>query len=118
MIVGQLRQLLLSGVTQGTSAPVNAVGYPTFVVFFSSVGTTSGGALVIEEADWRDDPPDAEQIYTSTWSTIATVNANTFTGGAQVAVHGQYTGYAFLRVRVSSPITGGGTVSAAIRLAA
>jgi hypothetical protein len=82
------------------------------------VGTTSGGTVTIEEADW--DPFDSAQIYSGTWSAIGSaVAASTFTGGAQVALHlPAPAAYAFVRARITGTITGGGTISVALRASA
>jgi hypothetical protein len=76
-------------------------------VFFQSTGTTSGGALSIEEAYYDTNGP----VYGGTWSVIAAVNASTFTGGAQIVYHIASSSVWAVRVRISSTITGGGTVS-------
>src|SRR5215813_8407376 len=69
---------------------------------FQSVGTTSGGVITIEEA--------ADPSYTGTWSTLTTVNASDFSGGAEKDVHASGLLRA-VRARISSNITGGGTIS-------
>jgi hypothetical protein len=103
--------LTVTGVTTGTSQPIlyNAHGIITF--YFRSVGTTSGGTLLIEEADWDLN----EHPYSGTWSQIGSVSASTFTGGAQLAQHLSDSSYGYLRVRISSTITGGGTVLVSMR---
>ncbi len=109
---GGQRQILLlgtgnedtsfTGVTTGTSKPINAKEYDELVFTFESVGTTSGGTLLIEEA--------SRPNYSGTWSQIASVSASAFTGTVQQAYHIAPNKYAFVRVRISSDITGGGTV--------
>lgn len=91
-----------TGVTSGTSQPIRASGFDQIAVTFESVGTTSGGTLLIEEA--------SRQNYSGTWSQIASVSASAFTGGAQQVYHVSPSRFAFLRVRISSNITGGGNV--------
>lgn len=91
-----------TGVTTGTSQPIAMPAFDEIAIYFESVGTTSGGTLLIEEASRSD--------YTGTWSTISTVAASSFTGGTQIAYHVSPNIYAFVRVRISSDITGGGTV--------
>jgi len=76
-------------------------------VFLFSTGTTSGGTVSIEEAYW--DP--ANPQFSGTWSVIAAVNASTFTGGASVMLH-YPGGFWAVRCRISSNITGGGSISA------
>jgi len=68
-------------------------------------GTITGGVITLEEAPAPD--------FTGTWSTITTVNAINVTGGAVQHVHvdGSFNA---VRTRVSSNITGGGTVTTEI----
>lgn len=86
-------------------------------IYLQSNGTTSGGTLSIEEAFYETrgggtqtagtpDPP-----YANTWSVIQSVNASTFSGNAQLAVHIAEISCMALKVRISSNITGGGTVT-------
>lgn len=105
------RTTSLSAVTTGTGVSANLGGRQGAVVYLTSAGTTSGGVVTIEEADW--DPVSAS-AYAGTWSSITTVNASAFTGGVQSAYHLPGFAYANVRARISSTITGGGTVSAVI----
>lgn len=111
LLLGSVSAGVLTGVTTGTSQPIyiQAVDHPT--IYLASQGATTGGTVLIEEADWADN----EQPYTGTWSQVASTAASTFTGGAQIAIHLPIASYAYLRVRISSAITGGGTVSASFR---
>jgi len=97
-----------------TGLPVDVRGYNQITIFLSSVGTTSSGVVTIEEADYD---PLLTGIYSGTWSTIgATVAASTFSAGAMVAVHLPAPAcYAYVRVRISTLIGGGGTISAVLR---
>ena len=75
---------------------------------FESAGTTSGGTLVIEEAYYDPNGP----VSAATWSQLGSdVAASGFSGTAKQTVH--IVGYSIwaLRVRISSAITGGGTVT-------
>jgi hypothetical protein len=101
------------GVTTGASIPVNLQAPGSLSIYLTSIGTTSGGTILIEEADYDQDK---DAPYTGTWGTIQTISASTFTGGAQLPVHvvGPVA-YGFIRVRISSAITGGGTITAAAR---
>ncbi len=84
-------------------------GSARLTVVLQSTGTTSGGTVSIEEAYYNLDAGDP--VYAGTWSVIQSVNANSFTGTVQLVEH--YVGsYWAVRVRISSTITGGGTVSA------
>lgn len=96
----------------GTSAPLRLHGADEVVFYFQSTGTTSGGTLKIEEAAWIDKGDAPEAVYAGTWSQIGSdIAASSFTGGAQIAYHVGPNSFAFLRVRISADITGGGTVT-------
>lgn len=103
-------QTLQSAATTGTGGILLIRGQCERVtVVLESSGTTSGGAVTIEEAYYPDDG----LVYAGTWSTIGSaINASSFTGGAQLAVHILDQSIWALRVRISSNITGGGTISA------
>ena len=95
-----------TGVTTGTSPWVQADASGLVTIYFRSVGTTSGGTVLIEEADWGPfEPP-----YSGTWSQVQSQAASGFTGTAQLAVHVTLSAFAYFRVRISSTITGGGTI--------
>jgi hypothetical protein len=116
MAAGQRRVSLLSLVTVDATigGPVDVSAYRCLTVYLKSVGTTSGGNIVIEEADWDDQ---ADVPYGGTWSVITTIAASTFSAGAQIAYHlPAPSAYAWLRVRISGAITGGGTASASLRM--
>jgi hypothetical protein len=72
-------------------------------IYLQSNGTTSGGTIILEEA--------YDDTYTGTWSQIASVAASSFTGNKQAAFHFEAPMVA-VRARISSDITGGGTLSA------
>lgn len=101
----------VNGVTSGQSQPIPRDNDGIIVVFLRSLGTTSGGIIIIEEADWGPQ----ESVYSGTWSQIASVAASSFTGGAQLAVHVMDSSYGWVRVRISSAITGGGSIMASMR---
>ena len=101
----------VTGVTAGTSQPVNRENDGLLAFFLRSVGTTSGGTVLIEEADWGP----LEGPYSGTWSVLQTITAASFTGGVQLAVHVTDCSYGWVRVRISSAITGGGTMLASMR---
>lgn|SRR5262245_60414368 len=75
-------------------------------VVLQSNGTTSGGAISIEEAYWDPNGP----VYGGTWSVIQAVNASSFTGSTQSIVH-VVASCPNVRARISSDITGGGSVT-------
>lgn len=122
MATSQSRVLLLgtdvagviTGVTDGTSEPVNAAQATQMAFYLKSIGTTSGGTVLIEEADWSGD---IDMPYAGTWALIASVAANTFTGSAMAITRPTAPAcFAFVRVRISSAITGGGTITAVLRM--
>ena len=100
---------LQSAATTGTGGVLLPHGRSHWLtVSLQSNGTTSGGTISIEEA--RYDPAVLNGLdYTGTWSVIQAVSASTFTGGAQVVVHVPGSFWA-VRARISSNITGGGSV--------
>lgn len=91
-----------TGVTTGTSQPIEIGANDELAFYFESIGTTSGGTVLIETA--------SRQNYSGTWSTMQTVSASDFTGTAQKSYHFSPNAYAWVRVRVSSTITGGGSI--------
>jgi hypothetical protein len=115
MNAGPRRTALFPASTATTvaSIPIESSAYRYHTVYLTSIGTTSGGTITIEEADWD---PLSGVPYGGTWSIVGTaINASAFTGGATLATRLPVGAYGFLRVRISGAITGGGTVSAALR---
>jgi hypothetical protein len=100
----------VTGVTTGTSQPIDCSGLGVSTVYLRSVGTTSSGTVLVEGADWGP----LETIYSGTWATIASIAASTFTGGAQTQVSLANSSQRWVRVRISSGISGGGTMLASI----
>ncbi len=95
------------------SRPIDVHGADEITIYLQSNGTTSGGTVVIEEASYDPDGP----VYSGTWSQIgATINASAFTGTAQQAIHLPTAAYHFIRVRIATDITGGGTASAFLKM--
>lgn len=114
LLLGSVVAGVLTGVTAGISQPINAAQQNQLSFFFASQGTTSGGTILIEEADWdiNSDLP-----YSGTWSQIASITASSFTGGAMSVYHTTApAAFGFVRVRISSAITGGGTITAVVRM--
>lgn len=111
LLLGDESAGTIAGVTSGTSKPIPSAGAGIVTFYFRSVGTTSGGTVLIEEADWVAD----EKQPNVTWSQVASVAASTFTGGAIAAYHVTNSAYGYLRVRISSNITGGGSVIVTLR---
>lgn len=104
---------IVSGVTSGTSIWIPSSAFGICTIYFRSVGTTSGGTLLIEESDWM--PGDQAGANANTASQIASVSASAFTGGVQQAYHITNSAYGYVRVRISSAITGGGSVIVTLR---
>ena len=103
---------LLNAATTGNGSvftPNGAIARATIIL--QSTGTTSGGAISIEEAFYENIGTSPGVEYAGTWSVIQSVSASTFTGGAQVVVH-VLGSVPALRCRISSTITGGGSVTA------
>ncbi len=103
---------LLTAATTGNGSIFDPAGkIARCTVVLQSTGTTSGGTVSIEECFYPDIGTMPGVEYAGTWSVIQAVSASTFTGGAQVVVHVQGS-VNKLRARISSTITGGGTVDA------
>lgn len=111
LLLGTETAGVVAGVTTGTSKPIPRPLDGILSVYLRSIGTTSGGTILIEEADFAS----GERMYTGTWGVIATISAATFTGGAQLPVHISDCSYGDVRVRIGSDITGGGSITAALR---
>ena len=92
----------VTGVTAGVSIPIEVGANDELVFYFESSGATSGGTVLIEEASRAN--------YTGTWSQIASVAASSFTGTVQLGYHLGPNAFGFVRVRISSAITGGGSI--------
>jgi hypothetical protein len=103
----------ITGVTAGTSIPVFPGPHELLVFYLTSIGTTSGGTVLVEEADWD---PNTDKPYGGTWSQVTSIAASTFTGTATIAYHLGPNAYGAVRVRISSAITGGGTITVAMRM--
>lgn len=101
----------VTGVTSGTSQWIQCFDQGLLTIYLRSVGTTSGGTVLIEEADWGP----LETPYSGTPSQMQSIAASSFTGGVQLAYHPSDSSFGWVRVRISSPITGGGTILASLR---
>ncbi len=87
-----------------TSSAVDVRFYNEIVLYQTGTGTIAGGAVVIEEAPTAD--------YGGTWSdTGATVTPTDVTGGKTKATRLTAGAYGFLRARLTTAISGGGTWS-------
>lgn len=92
---------------------VDVRGYAYVAFYCSSKNTTSSGVITFEEASPVVAADNAPVFGASSgnYSAITTLNASTFTGGAQVGVHLAEAAYAFVRPRISTAIGGGGSVT-------
>jgi|DEB0MinimDraft_3_1074331.scaffolds.fasta_scaffold02359_6 hypothetical protein len=100
--------VLTAAINDGTTSPwVDVRSYTHIVFYISGLGTTSGGVITIEEGF-----PTKENVWAATPSVISTVNASDVSGGVQKAVHLTVGAYAFVRARVSTAISGGGSITA------
>lgn len=105
MAINQQGPLVLEGVTATTAqlvVPNNPSQTQYGVVYVEGTGTIASGVVTIEEAAAPD--------YGGTWSVLSTVTGSVISGGACQAVH--FPGvYGAIRVRVSTTIAGGGSVT-------
>ena len=113
---GPLRVVLLNAQSvAGPSLAVDVSSYLNITIYITDNGTTSGGNIIVEEADWDPGPNSQQQNYVGVWSAITTIAASTLSTGAQTAYHLPSPAcYANVRVRLTA-ITGGGTVSVVLR---
>lgn len=115
--LGYLNQNMLATATASgtTGQPINCFGYSTLTAYVKGTGTIGAGVITFEEAHFN---PSTESGYAGTWSAITTYAAIGVTGGVQAAVHfpggggspGPYA-YAFVRARITTSVTGGGSVT-------
>jgi hypothetical protein len=104
-----LQSTLLNAVTSGTSQPIDTRRYNNLTVYIASTGTVSGGTLLIEEAFYD---PSQTSIYSLTWSQVKSLTGGTdFGTNSQTAYHPTTGAFNHVRARVSSTITGGGTIT-------
>lgn len=109
-------QCLLNAVDDETLGPwIDVRGCANLVFYQSSKGTTSGGAITLEEASPSDVTPENPVVFgasTGDYSVIGSaLNASDTSAGKQKATHITGGAYCFVRARVSTAISGGGTVS-------
>lgn len=112
MAQAPFRTALLTDVTTGSSQAIDVSQCEALVLRLFSTGTTSGGTIIFEEADWDNL---ATAPYAGTWSQIASIAASSFTGTASTMYHVSPNAFSYVRIRISSDITGGGTITASLR---
>lgn len=99
-------------VDETTSQPVDLRGYSSLTIWQTGAGTISSGVLTIEEAPYD---PRTVGAYGGTWSAITTLDPTQVSGGATQAYHASGDrAYSFVRVRISTAIGGGGSLSATL----
>lgn len=97
---------------------IDVRGCQSLTFYCASTGTTSGGVISFEEQ--MPLVPTYQGVQTpfpgatGTFSVITTVNASTFSGDTQVAVHLPSGAYGYVRARISTAISGGGTASVSL----
>ncbi len=93
--------LTTTGTGDSVAVPITSQ-HPRFHV--RGAGTITGGTIIIEEA--------LDPDYAGTWSQITSIAASGLTGGAEQVIHLVDATLGSVRARISSNITGGGSVSA------
>jgi hypothetical protein len=119
-----VRVVLLDAVTSGTSDWFPCQDYTAPALYLKGAGTISTGTLIVEEADWDPlGPP-----YTGTASTIyftippatspvSSIDLTALSGGKEQSLKlWGPNGYAYVRVRIGTGVTGsGGAVTVTLR---
>jgi hypothetical protein len=90
---------------------VDVRGLPNVTAYLQSSGTTSSGVVSFEEMAPATVGGQPFGASTGNYSVISTANASDFTGGAQKAYHLPEAAYTFVRMRISTAIGGGGSIS-------
>lgn len=88
----------ITAVTTGASVPQDFTAIDQACFYLEGVGTITGGTILIEEA--------SRPNYSGTWSVVQTIAASSLSGGAQLGNRIPYGAYGYVRVRISSAITG------------
>jgi|SRR5262245_1631421 len=95
--------LSLNAATTGTGTAINFYDCRQVNWWVEGAGTISGGALVIESA--------RRSTYSGTWHEIDAITASDLTGGKGYGGTFPFVPGGYLRARITSNITGGGTVT-------
>lgn len=111
-----LANCLTNAIDDETLGPwVDVRGCANITFYQSSTGTTSGGTIVVEECAPKDidqEPPIPFGAGTGDYSAIGSAsNASDTSAGKQKAIHITNAAYFFVRARVATAITGGGSVT-------
>lgn len=103
-LLGTIADGVVTGVTTGTSKPVDCTEYTQLTAYLDGVDTISAGTVILEEALFDPSVP----YYSGTWSVIYTFTASAVSGGAQQAYHfPSPTPYKMVRARIGTTISGG-----------
>ena len=92
----------LTGVTTGTSIPINVSSFNNVTFYIQAIGNPGAGTIVFETAAWE---PNVQPVYTGTWSPIQTIDASALVTDAQLNVSAIGNCYQWIRVRISVDIT-------------
>ncbi len=104
---------------ESTAKWIDVRGRAHVVFYLTGRDTISGGVVTFEEGSPEDfgasgNPPAPFGAAVGSYSAITTQTASSVSGGKQLAVHMPVAGYFMVRARVSTAITGGGTLSAGV----
>jgi hypothetical protein len=99
---GSDAEVSLEDSTTGTGRPIAFNDCRQVNWLIIGAGTISGGAVVIESAHAQD--------YSGTWNELDNLDATTLSGGKLYGNTFPMPPGAFVRIRISSDITGGGTI--------
>jgi hypothetical protein len=105
-------------VTTGTSVAVDVSGYRDLSIYLAGSGTINAGTLIVEEADYNVTGPDYIMVPPATWSAVTGSNplaCTEVTGGLQKAYQLPPGAYAYIRVRVGTTVSGGGSITVSLR---
>ena len=102
-----ITQTPLSAVTSGTGAELAINGaYRNITCYISSAGTIAGGAVTLEEAPTTG--------YSGTWAAIGSATAVPTSGNTVAVIRATQGAYAYVRARISTSVSGGGTATVTI----
>lgn len=110
VFAGTLRTPLLTQVTAGTSQGQPVLPYENLTIYLKGDGTIATGTVIIEEADFAQ----GYSAGTETWSAVtgaSPLDCTMVSGGAQQAYQLPIGVYHYVRARIGTTVTGGGSVS-------
>ena len=106
---GPLRTVLFANkIDDETGVIVDVLGRTNITVYLQGTGTTSSGVITIEESCWIP----GHESESNSWASVATVNASDASAGAQKVTRLTAGSYSQLRIRISTVIGGGGSITA------